>query len=53
MVFVRRLRLRRQVHIDTSHQDNRLLEYDSEDFAIWQVEICKNLTKYTLSVKIL
>jgi hypothetical protein len=53
IVFVCRLRSRSLVDLDTGHQSNRLLEYDSEDFAIWQVEICKNLTNYTVNVKIL
>ena len=28
-------------------------EYDSADFAMWQAEIYKNLTKYAIGVKIL
>jgi hypothetical protein len=38
---------------DNDDHYNRLSEYDSADFAIWQAKIYKNLTKYTNDVKIL
>jgi len=41
------------IHLDTNHHSNQLLQYHSEDFAMWQVETCKNLTKYAVNVKIL